>query len=97
MVAKSSRDLLGSQDLSHSLLLQAFPVPIIKITQRDLLIAPRVEVPDLVDALNRARRGTPLFGDVLALHVGACVLEKRNTGSSPLLRAPTDDTVLVDV
>ena len=67
------------------------------IRERDLRVAPGVEVADLVDALDRAGRGAPFLGDVLALHVGVGVFEQRNARRASLLRAPTDDTGLVDV
>src|SRR5215204_1498081 len=52
---------------------------------------------DLVNALDRACRCAPFFGDVLALHVAVSVFEKRNTGRPSLLRTPTDNARLVDV
>ena len=67
------------------------------IGERDLRVAPGVEVADLVDALDRAGRGTPFFGDVFAVHIGVGVFEKRNARRAALLRTPADDSDFVDV
>src|SRR5690606_14610873 len=72
-------------------------LPPVIVVQRDLRIAPSVEVSDLMYALDSARRGAPFFGDVLALHIVARVFKKRNAGRPALLRAPTNNAALVDI
>ena len=60
-------------------------------------MAPVVEDADLVDALERAVRGAPLLGHVLALEIFHRVLFERDAGVAALLRAPVDQAVLADV
>src|SRR5438552_4568938 len=85
------------QNLRNSLFLQPIPIPPFVLSERDLRVAPGVEVADLMDALDGAGRGTPFFGVVFTVHVGVGVFEKRDARGAALLRAPTDKPVLVNV
>src|SRR5215217_6077606 len=92
-----SYELFRVQYLSNCVFLDALAVAVVVIAERDLGVAPGVEVANLMDALDRAGRGTPFFGDVLAFHVLAGVFEQRNTGRATLLRAPADNAAFVNV
>src|SRR6185369_1192160 len=64
---------------------------------RFLRVAPVVENTDLMNALKRAGRGTPLFRIVFPIEVFHCVLLEWNSRITTLLRAPVDQPVLANV
>src|SRR5258706_4095697 len=89
--------LFRPDDLSNSFFLQPVTITLFILGERDLRVAPGVEVADLMDALDGACRRAPFFGVVFAVHVGVGVFEQRDARRASLLRAPTDDARLVDV
>src|SRR5688500_8696557 len=96
-VKAAIRKLFGVQYLSNRLLLKTVSISLVVIGKRYLRVAPSVEVADLVDALDRAGRGTPFFRDVFAFHVRVCVFEKRGSRSASLLRTPVHVAEFIDV
>src|SRR5690349_296531 len=82
------------QNLCDGFFFQAFAAAaVVVIVERDLRVAPGVEMSDLVNALNRAGRRTPFFGDVFAFHITMRVFVNRNSGRAALLRTPADDAL----
>ena len=76
---------VGAQHLCDGLFSETFAFAIVEVAQRDLRVTPRVDVADLMNALDGASRCTPFLGDVFALHVCACVFEERDARRSALL------------
>ena len=95
--SKRQAKLLGAKHLSDGFFLQTFATPLVVIAERNLRVAPGVEVADLVDALDGTGGGAPFFGVILAVHIGVGVFEKRNTRRASLLRTPVDHAEFIDV
>ena len=89
--------LVRFEDLGDQFLIQPVAIAFAIFDERDLRVAPRVEMADLMDTLDGTRGRAPFFGVILAVHIGVRVFEERNTGRAALLRAPTHDAVLVNI
>ncbi len=86
MAVKSIRNvLLGADDLCDRFLFQALAGTAVIIVNRNLRVAPGVEVADLVDALDGAGWGAPFFGNIFTFHIALCIFEERNSGRAALL------------
>src|SRR5436190_23881929 len=83
--------------MSNSFFLNSIAVPFLVFGERDLRVAPSVEMAYLVDALDGAGWRAPFFGVIFTVHVGVGIFEQWDAGRASLLRAPTDDAVLIDV
>jgi hypothetical protein len=89
--------LFCANHLRNRLFLQAFTLSLVIFDERYLRVTPGIKMAYLMDALNGAVWSTPLFGMVLAVHVGVGVFKERDARSAALLRTPANDAVLVDV
>ena len=83
-----------AQNLTDAFLLLLFPAD---LNRRHLRVAPVVEDADLMHALDRASRRTPLFGFVLALEVFHRVILEKNSGDATLLRTPVHLALFANV